>query len=318
MSSKSNNSLPKPKIKKVVSPVEDACIILQNLHDKLCQADAADDKAVDSLVDRIVQLLGEMACLDTRIDDAIGAMSVQTASLPFELPEFDWNTEMDILDRRMFAGPNAVHLGIHAQTQGFDAEIETRVQAARDELMQTGGPSLSRDEIRNNVIDAMDREIELSIQRTERYMALVKAKKERSKAKVLMMAEHILAYVEKFVEEGLPPAYTENLSLTKMRHASTVTDGEAVENIWFTLWQQTRFPEAVLYSSPGLLVDYRASLLSALYRSLRCAVIIYDFGADFQGPPSVLISTPYGDPDLIEDLPAWSQQILESDVGDMS
>ncbi|KAJ7585993.1 hypothetical protein C8J56DRAFT_891851 [Mycena floridula] len=185
------------------SPTQQANLVLENiqsLHAKLRWT--VDDDAVDTLVDTIVKLLGRMSSLDTRIDDAIGAMNLTQSGLSkYKLPHFDWDAEMAIVNR-LYAGPNALHLGINAQVQGTEADIEARVQAAEDAAIKNSEP-FNREKSKDNIIALMDAELEASIQRTEEYMALVKLKKEDTKAEVLMMAEHILKYVKNMESPSL-------------------------------------------------------------------------------------------------------------------
>ncbi|KAJ7588795.1 hypothetical protein C8J56DRAFT_889558 [Mycena floridula] len=257
---------------------------IQSLHAKLRWT--VDDDAVDTLVDTIVKLLGRMSSLDTRIDDAIGAMNLTQSGLSkYKLPHFDWDAEMAIVNR-LYAGPNALHLGINAQVQGTEADIEARVQAAEDAAIKNSEP-FNREKSKDDIIALMDAELEASIQRTEEYMALVKLKKEDTKAEVLMMAEHILNHCDLCIK-GIPPFPT------------ATTDRDGVENFWFALKLQAQLPGLHLYPAPGL---PGLNHLSALYNPSLSPVIIYDYGAGFQGPSSVLISTPY-DSDDSDDLPA--------------
>ncbi|KAJ7579775.1 hypothetical protein C8J56DRAFT_897048 [Mycena floridula] len=279
----------------------------QCLHAKLRRT--FDDEAVDTLVDTIVKLLGKMSSLDARIDNAIGAMDLIQRGLPkSKLPHFDWDAEMTIINR-LYAGPNALHLGINAQLQGFEADIEARVQAAEDEAIENG-EAFTREQLKEDIIASMDAEVEASIHRTGEYMALVKVQREESKAKVLMMAEHILQLVTRSFKK-LPAEPSRNFqpnlretsgkifkkNLLKMSHSgippfpTAATDRDGIENFWFTLRMRAQLPVVGLHLAPGHPSPSRLS-----------PVIIYDYGAGFQGPPSVLISTPY-DSDDSDDLP---------------
>ncbi|KAJ7598206.1 hypothetical protein C8J56DRAFT_880862 [Mycena floridula] len=287
------------------SPTQQANLVLENiqsLHAKLRWT--VDDDAVDTLVDTIVKLLGRMSSLDTRIDDAIGAMNLTQSGLSkYKLPHFDWDAEMAIVNQ-LYAGPNALHLGINAQVQGTEADIEARVQAAEDAAIKNSEPfnrekskvdffhgrvsarltsdfpgrHYRLDGCRARGFHSKDRRI---------YMALVKLKKEDTKAEVLMMAEHILNRCDLCIK-GIPPFPT------------ATTDRDGVENFWFALKLQAQLPGLRLYPAPGL---PGLNHLSALYNPSLSPVIIYDYGAGFQGPSSVLISTPY-DSDDSDDLPA--------------